>query len=152
MSDTQPTRHRIDIVDKQSAVAVDRRRIRAAVSAILRDHGPPSCRISIAVVDDPTIHDLNRRFLQHDYATDVLSFVLESTPKLLEGEIVVSGDTAVAQAGEFASTPEEELMLYVIHGTLHLVGFDDHDEAEQAEMRRAEQDYLRAGESPNQTG
>jgi probable rRNA maturation factor len=142
---------KIDITDQQSAVQIDGRRIRAVISAILRDHGPPACRISVAIVDDPTIHDLNRQFLQHDYPTDVLSFVLESTPELLEGEIVVSGDTAVAQAGEYSSTPEEELMLYVIHGTLHLVGFDDHEEVDQAKMRRAEQDYLRASGSPSQT-
>jgi probable rRNA maturation factor len=136
----------IEITDQQSAVRVDRPRIHSTVAAILRDHGPPSCRISIAVVDDPTIHELNRQFLQHDYATDVLSFVLEFTTELLEGEIVVSGDTAAAQAGEYNTTPEEELLLYVIHGILHLVGFDDHEEADQAEMRRAEQDYLRPGE------
>lgn len=135
---------KIAITDQQSAVRVDRRRIRSTISAILRDHGPATCRISVAVVDDPTIHDLNRQFLQHDYATDVLSFVLESTPELLEGEIVVSGDTAVAQASEYGTTPEDELMLYVVHGTLHLVGFDDHEDADRAEMRRAEQTYLRA--------
>lgn len=144
--------HKIDITDQQSALPINRRRIRAAISAILRDHGPPACRISVAIVDDPTIHELNRQFLQHDYATDVLSFVLESSPELLEGEIVVSGDTAVAQASEYSSTPEEELMLYVIHGTLHLVGFDDHEEADQAEMRLAEQTYLRASGASSQTG
>lgn len=144
--------HKIAITDQQSALPIDRRRIRAAISAILRDHGPPSCRISVAIVDDPTIHELNRQYLQHDYATDVLSFVLESTPELLEGEIVVSGDTAVAQASEYASTPAEELMLYVIHGTLHLVGFDDHDETDEAEMRRAEQTYLRATSEPSEAG
>jgi probable rRNA maturation factor len=140
----------IDVTDQQSAVRVDRRRIQTTVAAILRDHGPPSCRLSIAVVDDPTIHDLNRQFLQHDYATDVLSFVLESTAELLEGEIVVSGETAAAQAGEYATTPEDELLLYVVHGTLHLVGFDDHDEADQAKMRQAEQYYLRPGGSPSE--
>ena len=71
---------------------------------------------------------------------------------MLEGEIVVSGDTAVAQASEYSSTPEEELMLYVIHGTLHLVGFDDHEEADQAEMRLAEQTYLRASGTSSQNG
>ncbi|MHB0957380.1 MAG: rRNA maturation RNase YbeY [Pirellulaceae bacterium] len=132
----------IDITDQQTAVPVDRDRLDRAARTILQTHGPARCRLSIAVVDDPTIHTLNRQYLQHDYATDVLSFLLEKTPELLEGEVIVSGETAAAQADEYAATPADELLLYVIHGVLHLVGFDDHSDESRQQMRAAEVMYL----------
>lgn len=132
----------IEIADQQSRLTVDQERLEQAARAILQDHGPTTCQVSVAVVDDPTIHGLNRQFLQHDYATDVLSFVLERTPELLEGEIVVSADTAAAQAAQYQWTPADELLLYVIHGVLHLVGFDDQTDALRQCMRAAESTYL----------
>ena len=98
--------------------------------------------VSVAVVDDPAIHRLNREFLQHDYPTDVLSFLLEREGDQLEGEVIVSSDTAVRSAAQYGWTPENELLLYVIHGTLHLVGYDDLQPELLAEMRRHEQHYL----------
>jgi probable rRNA maturation factor len=132
----------IEIADQQSRLAVDRERLVRAAQMILQDHGPATCRVSIAVVDDPTIHTLNRQYLHHDYATDVLSFVLEWTSELLEGEVIVSADTALAQAGPYGWLPADELLLYVVHGTLHLVGFDDQTEAQRQDMRTAEGTYL----------
>lgn len=132
----------IEVADQQTAVAVDAALLERAAAAILRDHGPPACRISIAIVDDHTIHRLNRQYLQHDYPTDVLSFVLERTADLLEGEVVVSAETARAQAARYAWSAHDELLLYVIHGLLHLVGYDDQTPAGREEMRCAEDRYL----------
>jgi probable rRNA maturation factor len=133
----------IEVADQQTATHVDAARLQRVAAAIVRDHGPPACRISIALVDDATIHRLNRQYLSHDYATDVLSFVLDQTADLLEGEIVVSGETAVSQAGHYQWSPADELLLYVIHGVLHLVGFDDHTPAARDAMRCAEDIYLK---------
>ncbi len=132
----------IELADQQSQLAVDRQRLMRAARAVLLDHGPATCQASIAIVDDPTIRALNRRFLQHDDATDVLSFVLERTPDLLEGEVIVSADTARSQADQYGWTPADELLLYVIHGVLHLVGFDDQTEPARQAMRAAEAAYL----------
>ena len=132
----------IALTDQQTALATDAVRLESAARQILLDHGPDVVRVSIAVVDDPTIHELNRRYLQHDYPTDVLSFVLEQTEGLLEGEVVVSSDTALAQSREYGTSPEQELLLYVIHGVLHLVGFDDKTDEQLEQMRYAEQQYL----------
>ncbi len=92
----------------------------------------------MAAVDDRTIHQLNRRYLDHDYPTDVLSFVLEEGPGTVEGEIIVSGDTAAASAPGYGWPAQDELLLYVIHGMLHLVGYDDKSPADAARMRQAE--------------
>lgn len=132
----------IEIADRQSRLAVDRPCLVQAAREILQTHGPASCRVSLAVVDDPAIHQLNRQFLQHDYPTDVLSFLLDRTPELLEGEVVVSADTAATQAARYGWEVADELLLYVVHGVLHLVGFDDQTDAARAAMRAAESTFL----------
>ena len=110
---------------------------------VLAEEGIQRATISLAVVDDPTIHDLNRRFLQHDYPTDVLSFVLDSGPGYVDGEVIVSADTATAAAARYGWTRDDELLLYVIHGALHLVGYDDQTPAAQQAMRDRERLLLR---------
>lgn len=115
------------------------------LTQIARDRGFDKLDLSVAIVDDPAIHRLNREYLDHDYPTDVLSFPLESNTESgkLEGEIIVSVDTAKHAARELNARWEDELLLYVIHGALHLVGFDDHDPDLVSEMRAAEQQYMR---------
>ena len=111
----------------------------------IRDsHGVGRAEISIAIVDDPTIRQLNQQYLQHDYETDVISFVLDwnETARALLGQLIVSTDTAATLAQDVGSTMQEELLLYVIHGMLHLVGYDDKQPAAAIEMRAAEKEYL----------
>ena len=67
----------IAIADEQSRLTVDPAPVRAAIESILRDALIPAADISVALVDDATIYELNRRYLNHDYPTDVISFVLE---------------------------------------------------------------------------
>ena len=139
----------IDVADRQTALQVDQRQIVQAVEMILRDAAVARTEISVAVVDDPTIRQLNRQYLNHDYATDVLSFAFERDRDLLEGEVIVSADTAASRAADFGWTAAEELLLYVIHGALHLVGYDDGTSDERAEMRARERDcLLRMGIQP----
>jgi probable rRNA maturation factor len=132
----------IEISNRQTTLSVDEARIRRAVAMILADAAIAQAQISVAVVDDPTIHQLNRQFLAHDYPTDVLSFVLEQSGGQLEGEVIVSADTAQSTAPEYGWTADAELLLYVIHGTLHLVGGLDETPEQQAEMRARERLYL----------
>ncbi len=104
--------------------------------------------ISIAIVDNQTIHELNLRYLAHDWPTDVLSFLLERDDQRqsIEGEIVVSHETARRHAREIQWEWEHELFLYMIHGALHLTGLDDETNELRAQMRVAEDQWLgRAG-------
>ncbi len=132
----------IDVANEQEALRFDADRLRQAAAAILGDAGIESGSLSIAVVDDPTIHALNRKFLDHDYPTDVLSFVLEQETKRLEGEVIVSAETAARTAERVGWSADDELLLYVIHGTLHLVGHDDTVDEPRQRMRAAERNYL----------
>jgi probable rRNA maturation factor len=133
----------IALVNEQSRHSVDERQLCEAVRAVLQDSELTSARVSIAVVDDPTIHSLNRQYLEHDWPTDVLSFVLEHDDAHMEGEIILSADTAEIAAAEAGWSAAAEQLLYAIHGTLHLVGYRDKTVAEGREMRAAEEKYLR---------
>ena len=133
-----------ELVDEQKRVPLNESRLKKIVAAILRDAGYDSGAMEIAVIDNGAIHELNVEFLGHDYPTDVLSFEMERDEKegRLEGNVIVSSEMAADRAAEFGLSPSEELMLYIIHGTLHLAGFDDHAPEDIAVMREKERHYL----------
>jgi probable rRNA maturation factor len=134
---------RISIATPQETVPVDRGRMREAVRAVLAGEGVADAEISLAFVDNPTIHRLNRLYLQHDEPTDVLSFPLsEPNASRLAGELVIGALVARDQAQGRGHDVQAELALYVIHGLLHLCGYDDHDDAGAAAMRARERHYL----------
>jgi probable rRNA maturation factor len=131
----------IEIADQQQ-LPVDTNQLIEIASTILRDHGVIKGELSIALVDDPTIRELNLKYLDHDWETDVISFVLDEDDDSLTGQLIVSTDTATRVAAQIDSTAAAELALYVAHGTLHLVGFDDVTEELATEMQAAEKRYL----------
>ena len=136
---------RISIASPQEFVAIDRGRMREVVRAVLDGEGVAEAEISLAFVDNPTVHALNKRYLNHDEPTDVLSFSLsEANAARLAGELVVGAEVAKEQAAQRGHDVQAELALYVIHGLLHLCGYDDHDREDAAAMRRRERHYLRA--------
>ncbi|HEY2148240.1 MAG TPA: rRNA maturation RNase YbeY [Pirellulales bacterium] len=132
----------IEINNQQNRLPIDGDRLTRAVEMILVDAGVEAAAVNVAVVDDPTIHDLNRRFLDHDEPTDVLSFMLDDEAGRLEGDVIASADTAVRTAVQLQWPASDELLLYVIHGSLHLVGYDDLDPESCHEMRDRERHYL----------
>jgi probable rRNA maturation factor len=132
----------ITITNRQKSLRLDRRRVRSAVRAVLHDAQVKAARLSVAFVDDATIAKLHGQFLNDPTPTDVLSFLLQSAPSELEGEIIISAETARANAVRYRATPEDELIRYVIHGVLHLVGYGDGTPQQRAVMRKRERQYL----------
>ncbi len=132
----------IELSNEQDALAFDEDRLKRAAEEILREAGFAAGSLSIAIVDDPTMHQLNRQFLAHDYPTDVLSFLLEQEGTRLEGEVIASAETALRTAQQLGWPADDELLLYVVHGTLHLVGHDDSSDELRATMRAAERRCL----------
>jgi probable rRNA maturation factor len=135
---------RISIAVPQENVPVDRGQMRAATRAVLEGEGCADYEISLAFVDNATIHTLNKRYLDHDEPTDVLSFPLsEVGAKRLTGELVIGAEVAQKQAEERGHAVDAELALYVIHGLLHLCGYEDESDQGSAQMRERERHYLR---------
>jgi len=121
---------------------VERHPARCAGS-VLEGEGILNAQISIALVDDSTIRRINKRHLDHDWATDVISFLLSNPEdKELTGELVVSAEMAFETAHELGVDPASELALYVVHGLLHLCGYGDSSESEIRRMRRREDEVL----------
>lgn len=87
--------------------------------------------VSVVLVSDRRMADLHRRFLQESGPTDVITFQ--------HGEIFVSTGTARRQARSFGTSLEHELRLYIVHGLLHLCGFDDKDAGSAAKMKRTQE-------------
>jgi probable rRNA maturation factor len=134
---------KISIATPQEAVAIDRGRMREVTRAVLDGEGIADYEISLAFVDNPTIHQLNRRYLDHDEPTDVLSFPLsEPKARKLAGELVVGAEVAREQAERRGHDVQVELALYVIHGLLHLCSYDDTSEDAARRMRERERHYL----------
>ena len=135
---------RFEFIDEQSRLTVDFDRMRRAVAKILADAGVTRGVMEIAVVAAEPMHEMNVEFLGHDYVTDVLAFALEDdrAAGLLEGNIVVCSDFAVERAPDYEWPPEDELLMYAIHGALHLVGYDDHSPEDAPLMRAKEREYL----------
>ena len=94
--------------------------------------------LSVVFCSDPFILGVNRQYLGHDYYTDIITFDY-CEGDILSGDLIISVDTVRANAAEYgAASFEEELNRVIIHGVLHLIGFDDHTPEDQAEMRRQE--------------
>ena len=83
---------------------------------------------------------MNRKFLSHNYSTDVISFSIEEDP--LEGEIYINLDQARIQAKEEGTGLYQEVRRLAIHGVLHLVGYDDSTKEERREMSKLEDRFL----------
>ncbi len=140
-----PTALAIEIADTQSHLTVDHNALARLARAVLLAEEVAAASVSIALVDDPTIHALNRRHLQHDWPTDVISFLLsDPDERPLVGELVISTQMACTMAHDLGARPADELALYLVHGLLHLCGHDDQDDASAAVMRRREREHLTA--------
>lgn len=123
----------------------DLRRIEKILAFAMRKRGAAG-PVSLALVDDGTIEELNLRYKGKSDATDVLAFELASDdhpdpdPEL--GEIVVSVDTARLQAEAAGITFGREVELLALHGLLHLLGMDDSKPAQRAAMVKAAEELL----------
>ncbi len=139
---TSPHSLAVTVANRQSQLAICENTLAEAVRRTLASEGIPRAEVSVAVVDNAEIHRLNEQFLQHDYPTDALSFVLSEDDEPLEGQIVVSAEMAARQAGRYGWQPANELLLYVIHAALHLAGHDDQEDDAEQRMRQCERQLL----------
>lgn len=137
---------------------VPRRKLAELIGFVARREGARLVEVDLAVVDGERIAALNRRYGGRAGRTDVLSFDLSDAGQAaIVAQIVVSGDVAAERAATRGGSKQRELMLYVVHGLLHLVGYED-DTARGAARMHARQDELleafdrRRGPRPHRSG
>ena len=131
----------IDATDQTDRCPVSREAVIAAVQAALDYGGKAAASVLVSIVDDPTLHAINRDYLGHDWPTDVCTFPYHNTDGI-DGELFVSLDTAAREAAAQNRSTADELTLYVVHGVLHLCGWDDQTDEDRVQMRAAERAVL----------
>jgi probable rRNA maturation factor len=117
-------------------------KVRQAVIAAAQSQGFSCGSLGVLITDDETIREINREHLSHDYETDVISFAYEQHESHVEGELVASVTTAVREANAMSRSALDELLLYIVHGTLHICGLDDQTAESRKQMRLAERQVL----------
>ena len=140
----------LSIRNRQRAIPVDVRRLRRITLVLLRDLlAKEAFELGICLVHPPEMTRLNETFLGHNGPTDVITFDysdggrVQKEPRGLHGEIVICVQEAVSQARRFRTSWQRELARYVIHGLLHLEGYDDRRGADRRKMKREEGRLLR---------
>jgi probable rRNA maturation factor len=120
-----------------------------AIGVLKAEGKPGPLELGVVVTTDDEVHALNKEYLGHDYQTDVISFGMESEGEFITpeerpaylGDIVISYERAAEQGPEYGHTAEQEVATLLVHGLLHLLGYDDTDE-EARERMHARQDFL----------
>ncbi|MEZ6047944.1 MAG: rRNA maturation RNase YbeY [Planctomycetaceae bacterium] len=147
--------YQLEIANQQDLLTISETELERIVYLLLNDEQVAEAEISLVLVDNPTLRELNIQYLNHDYDTDVLSFLLEEQQleeiessrrgagKRIEGELIISTEMALESAPEYGWSAENEFILYVIHGILHLLGYDDLSDEERVLMREREQEVLK---------
>ncbi len=97
--------------------------------------------ISVIFCSDAYLLDMNKKYLGHDYFTDIITFDY-SEGELLSGDLFISVDTVRSNAAFYSAEFDDELDRVIVHGLLHLIGYDDHSEEEFAAMKEKENYYL----------
>jgi probable rRNA maturation factor len=126
---------------------------RAAQATLQQEQVEEACELAVLLAGDETLRELNRHHRGVDASTDVLAFPNEAQGPFVDapglprhlGDVIISLPRAEAQAAEVGNTLSAELQLLVVHGVLHLLGYDDQTAQERARMWRAQQavlDYL----------
>ncbi|MGR3177878.1 MAG: rRNA maturation RNase YbeY [Candidatus Anammoxibacter sp.] len=135
----------IEIANLQRLYNIKKNDVKKILKAVLKDVGKDA-ELSIVFVDDKKIKELNKSFLGKNTSTDVLAFPLGDFSKdeneKVSGEIVVSVETAIEVAEKMNSDVTCEIYLYLVHGLLHLMGYDDKEKTMAGEMHDEERRIL----------
>ena len=97
--------------------------------------------ISVIFCSDNYILDINQKYLQHDYFTDIITFDYSEGTKI-SGDLFISVDSVRENSIEYGTDFEDELHRVIVHGVLHLIGYDDHTDSQTMVMRSKEDYYL----------
>jgi probable rRNA maturation factor len=137
----------VEIAQRGAGKKLSTRKIKTIALAILELVAEKNAELSLALIGNAEMHRLNATYRNKDYPTDVLSFPVEGImPKetRLLGDVVISVDKAIEQAKTRGYSPEQELVTLLIHGIVHLMGYDHERSAREARaMRRVEKRIYR---------
>jgi probable rRNA maturation factor len=117
--------------------------VRKIIPVILKDEKTVCGTINIRFCSDNEIKIYNRKYLAHDYETDILTFYYGNDVNSIDSDILISVDTIAKNSKRFRTGFENELLRVVIHGILHICGYEDADKPQKIIMKRKENFYLK---------
>jgi probable rRNA maturation factor len=120
-----------------------KRLVRSIIPVILKDEKVVCGTINIRFCDDKEIKIYNKKYLSHDYETDILTFYYGNDVNSIDSDILISVDTIKSNSKRFKTGFENELLRVVIHGILHLCGYDDATKTDKLLIRKKENYYLK---------
>ena len=123
-----------------SGLSIKEDATKEVISIVLSEHGYSEANISIVLIDDDSLRKMKKKYFGEDLYTDIISFNIEEDP--FEGELYISYDRVKSNAIEFSERYHIELKRVIIHGLLHLCGYDDSTKEEKNKMTELENKYL----------
>ena len=142
--------YKINIYNNQNVIGLrmNIRRTRGILKSILGQERQPVMALNFVLVDDKQIRRLNRKYLGRNRITDVIAFPLPDEKGLpmdnIKGEVAICVEEAYRQSRKRNIPLNKELLLYCIHGLLHLIGYDDRTEKDRLRMERKQLNYLKS--------
>lgn len=126
-------------------VPINERMARKCISEVARQEACSFSLIEVVYVDEDRIHEINAEHLNHDYVTDIITFRYDEDPTDtgIEGTLFCCAQRISEQAEEYDQDEETEFKRVLIHGLLHLAGYEDQSDEEQQNMRKRENFYLK---------
>jgi len=121
---------------------IDLQRTKAWINAVAQQYGKMVGELYYYFCSDDKLLEINKQRLGHDFYTDIVTFPLTDCETVLSSEFCISVDRIAENAVTFGRSYESELHRVIIHGVLHLIGFDDHTDEEEKEMREKEEEAL----------
>ncbi len=122
---------------------IDLQQTKAWITEVAQQYGNTIGELYYYFCSDEKLLEINRERLEHDFYTDIVTFPLTDCETVLSSEFCISTDRIKENAVTFGRTYESELHRVIIHGVLHLIGFDDHSKEEEREMREKEEEALK---------
>ncbi|MBD3273729.1 MAG: rRNA maturation RNase YbeY [Candidatus Marinimicrobia bacterium] len=139
----------ISVATNYEGVLYDDAPLQQAVKSVLQDENCPEAEVDLILVDDEFLRELKFEYFNQDVYTDVISFRLNPESEArAEGEIYISLDRAAEQALEYDVTADIEILRLAIHGTLHLLGYEDDTDEKKAHMSAIENRHLEQFSEP----
>ena len=130
----------VDLHNK-SSIKFNQKSIRGLLEMVLSENEHQSADINVIITDDHSLRQMKKEYFNQDVYTDVIAFNIDEDP--FEGELYISYDRVKDNAEKFNDSFEGEFKRILIHGTLHLCGFDDQTKEDKSRMTSMEEDYLK---------
>jgi rRNA maturation RNase YbeY len=131
-----------DFIKDKEKKAKFRKEARTIITKVLQTENHSLSFLNLIFCDNKTIRDYNNKFLSHDYNTDIITFFDYDETNIMYGELLISVDQVKLNAKDYSTTFNKELKRVIIHGVLHLCGYDDKTKTAKNKMSKREDYYL----------